>query len=186
MRMQTGKLRELRQLMHYTVGLSDCRRALEMSGGDLESALAALRAEGRKRQRASVFDFICLDARLAFPFISVRANKYLKCRPEVYRKQHPLHLPSPDWSQEILDEIRIVCEQFLACKGCTPEDPIENVGVEAFYRMMDILCFEVCGQMARFREDGILDQMLVRNMTTNQTLTLYNLIKSRTEMGSDA
>lgn len=114
-----------------------------------------------------------------FVYIHYKAYSYLARGPVVYRAQDALGMPPEDTSPAILAVIEHGCMQILKWKGIEPVNPLESIGINGFYRLMDLFHFKVIAQSAVSGKNGtLLDKMKVQHSITGEILTLYNQLKS--------
>ena len=119
-----------------------------------------------------------LEIPSGFGYIRAKAHTYLKTGPETYRKIDFFHLPPVDWSPELLETVRNGCEQLVRWRGVTPDAPLEDLGIEGFYCLLQLFHFEVDSQASMPGKDrAILDRMQMRHVVTGEEVVLHNLVK---------
>lgn len=113
-----------------------------------------------------------------FLYIHFKAYSYLVQGPDAYRAQDALGMPPKGASPFVLALIERGCRQILEWKGIDPRKPLESIGINGFYRLMDLFHFEVVGHSASSSDDGtFLDKMMVRHVVTGEEMILYNRVK---------
>jgi len=64
-------------------------------------------------------------------------------------------------------------------RGLSPERPLEDVGIDGFYALLQLLHFKLTVQSAFDGGPGmILDEMQMEHVVDSRTITLYNRVKS--------
>lgn len=119
-----------------------------------------------------------LDASFApgFAYVRSKARTYCKIGRDKYRLANSFQLPDPSWPSEILDAIDDGMKQLLEGRGADEATPIEGIGIEAFYALMETLHFELYQQSAFEAPNGFLDKMEMRHRVSGMAITLYNLV----------
>lgn len=159
----------------YTVGIQDCKEALEKNQWNIDDALHWMEERGLIKSNEN-FVPLCPDAPAVFTYIRSKAQTYLKTGPDKYRKIDYFKMPLTDWNSKTLDLIQLGFEQIVECRGYEPEAPVEDVGIEGFYRMMETLHFVPSSQEAAFHKDFILDEIVFEHRITDQKIKLYNRV----------
>jgi hypothetical protein len=107
-------------------------------------------------------------------YILTKAEIFLKIGYEKFRKGYPAGFPSYELDSNILRKIHSGFEQLIEHKGFFPDQPVKNIGTEAFHAMMRILCFHCMDVGSKFKHKRILDEMVFANDFTETRITLYN------------
>ena len=114
-----------------------------------------------------------------YGYIHYKAYSYLKKGPAVYRRQDAFGMPSENTPLSILSVIEQGCRQIQEWKGITPESPLKGLGINGFYRLIELFHFKVVGQSASFGDDGtVMDKMTIKHAVSDWELTLYNMVNS--------
>lgn len=118
------------------------------------------------------------DQSPAFAYLVAKAEIYCKIGRAKYRKGDALRMPAADWSDETLDAVDRGMQQICRGWGRASERPLDGIGIEGFYALVETLHLEVTQQSAIGTEDGsFLDQMQIRHMLRpDMELTLFNLV----------
>ena len=115
-----------------------------------------------------------------FGYIHFKAYSYLARGPEAYRKQDAFGMPPEGTSLSIFAMIDQGCRQILEWRGIDETRPLEGLGINGFYRLIELFHFESIGQSATFNKDGtVLDKMKIKHAVTDEEMTLYNMVKAR-------
>ena len=120
---------------------------------------------------------ICKGSKIVASFYMVaKANIYLKLGADLYRKKDAFGQPDSASDQRLLDTITLGMQQLVAGRGFLPELPLEDVGIEGFYKLMATLHFFVIGQKASREGIGFLDHMEVAHMVDGRNAVLFNRV----------
>ena len=80
---------------------------------------------------------------------------------------------SPELINKVVDGFR----QLIEGKGYSMECPLENIGIDGFYYLMDIFHYVVVSQGVVISEsDYCLDEMIIQDVVTEERVILYNLV----------
>ena len=113
-----------------------------------------------------------------FGYIKFKAYSYLKMGPEFYSRNDALGMPPEKASSHTLDLVEQGCKQILEWRGIAPERPLEGIGINGFYRLIELFHFKVVEQKAIPEADGtFLDEMLIKHVVSGEEMTLFNKVK---------
>jgi hypothetical protein len=113
-----------------------------------------------------------------FAYLHYKAFVYLQLGPAEYRKGDYFNLPPEDLPRSRLDVIRSGCEQILLWKGFSAQCPLEGIGIEGFYDLLQLFHFKLAEQAIVDGGGGkILDEMQMEHVVDSRTITLYNLVE---------
>ncbi len=117
-----------------------------------------------------------------FGYIHYKAYSYLARGPEAYRQQDGLGMPPEDASPDTLAILEKGCRLILEWHGIASERPLKGIGINGFYRLIELFHFDLVVQRATPEKDGtILDKMLIKHVVTGEEMTLYNEVKNNQE-----
>lgn len=114
-------------------------------------------------------------------YISAKAKIYTKIGPVKYRKQDALKRPRLDLGARTLDLVMKGMEQLVAGHGFSETDPLNGLGVDGCYALMDTLHFECQLQAvvaSDFSAGWILDKLVMRHCVTGLQVTVFNRVSS--------
>ena len=115
-----------------------------------------------------------------FPYIYSKAELFLKIGPEAYRKDDYYAMPLKTWSKEDIFKITLGCEQLMLCKGLSSEQPLENIGINAFYKLFELFHFKSIHQKAKRVKLGnkkyFIDEIKFKHQFDDSTITYFNLV----------
>jgi hypothetical protein len=113
-----------------------------------------------------------------FGYIHFKAYKYLKIGPDAYSSQDALGMPPQGAPPHLLALVEQGCRQIVDWRGISPETPLQGLGINGFYRLIEVFHFKVVGQSATFGDDdSVMDKMTIKHGVTGEEITLYNLVK---------
>jgi len=113
-----------------------------------------------------------------FGYIHFKAYKYLKIGPDAYSAQDALGMPPRGALPSLLALVEQGCRQIVDWRGLSPERPLQGLGINGFYRMIEVFHFKLAEQSATFGDDGsVMDKMTIKHSVTGEQITLYNLVK---------
>jgi hypothetical protein len=110
-------------------------------------------------------------------YILTKVERYLKIGPKKYGVSDALGKPGEDLDPELLNKIQSGFEQFIQHKGFFRENPVKNIGIEAFHEMMLILHFECKKVESYSQKDSVVDKMSFEHIVTGASITLYNEVE---------
>jgi len=112
-----------------------------------------------------------------YGYISEKARLFLAMKPEVYRLKDAFGMPDPDLSDNEIKLITEGCRQILEGKGEKPDNPLNGIGIHAFYLLIELFHFNVEMQsIMQATKDGYLDKMDCVHAVTGDDLVLYNYV----------
>ena len=118
-----------------------------------------------------------------FRYIHFKAFLYREVGAEEYRERDALRMHPPDWPPESLEAVESGCRQIYQWRGISAGCPIEDIGIDGFYRLISLFHFRVVGQRLLDTDDGFnLDKMKIRHIVQGDELTLYNRVPEQTEI----
>jgi hypothetical protein len=102
---------------------------------------------------------------------------------------HTEKIPSvPPWampeclSEELLKKVKDGCRQLLDDKGYSEENPLDNIGIDGFYCLLDLFHFAVIEQRAIACDDGhYIDMIIAQNEISGVNVVLYNKVEKNEE-----
>jgi hypothetical protein len=110
-------------------------------------------------------------------YVIHKASRYKALGPEIYRLGDYFRQPAPDLDDELLVTIALGMNQLAQSKGFDELTPLEGIGIEGFYALINVLHFEVSLQaLVNQTPKGFLDRMEIKHVITGMPLTLYNLV----------
>ncbi len=117
------------------------------------------------------------EAPALFLYIHYKAWRFLKVGPDEYRLDDALQQPPATWGPETIAAVTRGCEQFLQYRGTTPDEPLEGVGIDGFYQLLQLFHFKAASQALLDHPSGMmLDRMEMRHVVDGRTIVLYNLV----------
>ena len=121
-----------------------------------------------------------LDVPFTYYYIQEKAIRYLMIGPDEYREGDPLSLPPEGLLPESYEVIASGCQQFINWRGLTPDAPLEDLGVQGFHLLMNMMHFEMSSQKTlSFVPGTILDQIVMDHMVTPlDSIVIHNLVKT--------
>jgi hypothetical protein len=97
-----------------------------------------------------------------FGYIHFKAYRYLRIGPDAYRAQDSLGMPPKGAPPHLIALIEHGCRQIVDWRGILPERPLQGLGVNGFYRMIEVFHFTLARQSAKYRDDGsVMDKMTI-------------------------
>jgi hypothetical protein len=85
-------------------------------------------------------------------------------------------------SAELLNKVKDGCRQLLDDKGYSEENPLENLGIDGFYSLLDLFHFAVIEQRAIVSDDGYyIDMVITQNEISGVNVVLYNKVEKSEE-----
>ena len=112
-----------------------------------------------------------------YEYIQVKAERYLDVGYEKYRESDAMHMPDFQMSNQMLELMRNGCTQIIHFRGLTSDSAFEDLGIQAFYKLMELFHYKVIIQsIARSEKEFFIDEMHMEHMVTGQKLTLYNKV----------
>jgi hypothetical protein len=110
-------------------------------------------------------------------YIISKAERFVTLGPDEYRKGDAFKMPNKEWTKEELEILKHACMQLIGGKGFTKENPLTEVGIPGFYKLIDLFHYNCKRQaLCSYDEDGFLDEMTCVHFITQQKLILYNFI----------
>lgn len=114
-----------------------------------------------------------------FIYIRNKAFRYLAHGADKYRQQDALRLPPAEWPSDKLESLKRGCVQLVQWWGCSPELPLENIGIRGFYALMHMFHFKLMKQSIFSSGNGtITDKMEMVHIVTGEDVTLYNRVQA--------
>ena len=113
-----------------------------------------------------------------FGYVHYKAYLYLKVGPDGYRKRDALQMPPEDWSCATLQAIEHGCRQPSTWRGISADIPLEGIGIDGFYRLVNLFHFRVVHQLLLDTDDDgfFTDEMSITHIVNGNVLTLYNRV----------
>lgn len=122
-----------------------------------------------------------LDIPEKFGYIHFKSFSYLARGPEAYRAQDAMGMPPEGTPPSTLAVLDKGCRQILNWKGIQPDNPLTGLGIDGFYRLIDLFHFKVVQQSALHQNNGaIVDKMQINHVMSGEEITLYNLVNTKT------
>lgn len=128
-------------------------------------------------------DSIPEDTPEDFIYLWIKANRYLKTTPELYRERDFFKMPSKNWTTSILNKVQHGMEQISRFHGHSIKKPLDELGIEGFYALLHTLHFEVQEQRLLSipipdsnANSDLLDEMHMRHRVTGNQIVLYNRV----------
>ena len=118
----------------------------------------------------------CPNASPGFAYARTKALRYLEVGPATYRESDFYHMPRAEWSTETLNLIQSGCEQMANCTGYLPDNPLEGLGIDGFYKLIAFFHFDRIRVDSTFDDDRVTDKMTLKHSVTGSELILYNRI----------
>ncbi|MBP6871949.1 MAG: hypothetical protein KBC43_08080 [Bacteroidales bacterium] len=85
-------------------------------------------------------------------------------------------------SAELLNKVKDGCRQLLDDKGYSEENPLEDIGIDGFYSLLDLFHFAVIEQRAMVCDDGhYIDMVIAQNEISGVNVVLYNKVEKSEE-----
>ena len=85
-------------------------------------------------------------------------------------------------SPELLQKVKDGCRQLLDDKGYSEENPLENIGIDGFYSLLDLFHFAVIEQRVMVCDDGhYIDMVIAQNEISGANVILYNKVEKSEE-----
>lgn len=118
-----------------------------------------------------------LNPPVQFWYIHFKAFSYLKMGTDAYRANDALGMPPENTLPTILAVIEQGCRQIVDWRGITQERPLQELGINGFYRLIELFHFVIADQIATFGDNGnVMDKMTIRHGVTGEEITLFNLV----------
>ena len=112
-------------------------------------------------------------------FESFKGNKSIQ--PEKKPSLPPWAMPEC-LSAELLQKVKDGCRQLLDDKGYSQEIPLENIGIDGFYCLLNLFHFAVIEQRAVPCDDGhYIDMIIAQNEISGVNVVLYNKVEKGEE-----
>ena len=113
----------------------------------------------------------------AVGYVHFKAYGFLTLGPERYRQIDALRMPPEHWAETKLAAVRAGCEQIVAWRGFTRDEPLRNIGIAGLHALMQMFHFD-CVQQALVDQtpEGMLDAMHMRHIVDGQELLVFNLV----------
>ncbi len=110
-------------------------------------------------------------------YLRSRAMLYIDAGPADFSHSNYFGLPGKYLSEKDAGILRDGCIQIFGNRGFTQDEPLENLGIIGFYKLMRIFHFHVIGQaiVAQSRE-CIIYAITLEHILDKSTLVLYNKI----------
>jgi hypothetical protein len=120
-----------------------------------------------------------LDIPEKFGYIHFKSFSYLARGPEAYRAQDAMSMPPEGTSPSTLALLDKGCRQILDWKGIQPDNPLTGLGIDGFYRLIDLFHFKVVQQSALHQNNGaIVDKMKISHVMSGEEITLFNQVNT--------
>jgi hypothetical protein len=110
-------------------------------------------------------------------YVLNKVERYLNIGPKKYGISDALGKPRADTDPELMKKIQSGFEQLMKHKGFFRENPVNDIGIEAFHEMMLILHFDCKKVESFFQKDSIVDEMSFEHIVTGANIMLYNEVE---------
>jgi hypothetical protein len=115
-----------------------------------------------------------------FAYIRAKAQLYCKIGAVNYAKANPLRKKGGRAPSSNKAAILRGMEQIAVDRGWDVSVPLENIGIDAFYDLCDVLHFRVTRQaIASTDAQDCIDEMFVEHVVTGETISLFNKVPLR-------
>ena len=123
----------------------------------------------RKMERLMIENF--------YEYIRSKAKTFYLSGYKKYRRHDAFGQPAFRMTPRMQSLIKSGCWQVLDCKGLTPADPFDELGIPGFYRLMEMFHYKVVAQrIAKAGETFIIDEMHMVHTVMGQKMILYNKV----------
>lgn len=115
-----------------------------------------------------------------FGYMRAKAAAFIEKGPEAYREADFFDQPPADTPDELLERLRSACEQLVDGAGESGDKPLEHIGIEAFYSLMQMLHFNpgFSTRKTHYLDEGIMDEMDFKHEVDGVIVTVFNLVRS--------
>jgi hypothetical protein len=119
----------------------------------------------------------CPEYTPGFAYVRTKALLYLKIGSDHYRKDDYFDKPDTSWGRDILELVQSGCEQLANCHGYSQERPMKGLGIDGFYKLIELLHFSRRKVDSSYHDGFVIDKMTLEHAVTGKELILFNLVE---------